>query len=161
MENVNVNLRRRVAVVALVLAPVVSSCGFDAPTDQVYTPGEGVNERSGSVDVLHALIVSGSEGSGTVIAGLSNNDQASGDALTEVAGAGEDSGLSVRFRSPVELDEGGSVQLADETPIFVEGERVKPGNFVELTFTFENGEPVTLEVPVVERTGDYADVPSA
>ena len=74
----HVNVRRSLAVAALVLtAPVLSSCGvgFGAQTDQVYNPAAGVDVHSGSVDVLNALIVSGTDGSGTVIATLVNNDQ--------------------------------------------------------------------------------------
>ena len=93
MTAVNATLRRSIAAAAVALAvPALSSCGsnFNAPTDQVYTPGIGVNNRDGSVDVLHALIVSGEDGSGTIIAGLVNNDQRNDDALTEVAGAGDE-----------------------------------------------------------------------
>lgn len=154
----NVTLRRSIAA-AVLLVPVLASCGFNEPTDRVYTPGVGVNERSGTVDVLHALVVSGADGSGTVIAGLSNNDQEEGDALTRISGSGEDSGLTVTLDGPVEIDPGASAQLAYETEISVEGESIKPGNFVELTFDFERGESVTVEVPVVARRGDYAEIP--
>ena len=68
-------LRRRVAALAMVLlAPVLGGCGIagihgnDYQTDQVYQPAVGVNNRSGVVDVLGAVIVSGSDGSGTFIA---------------------------------------------------------------------------------------------
>ncbi|HSE10328.1 MAG TPA: hypothetical protein VLB29_16825 [Nocardioidaceae bacterium] len=154
----NLTLRRSVAA-AVLLVPVLASCGFNEPTDRVYTPGVGVNERSGTVDVLHALIVSGAEGSGTVVAGLSNNDRQEDDALTRITGAGDDARLSVTLDGPVEIPAGGAVQLVDETEVSVEGETVEPGTFVELTFTFERGENVTVEVPVVARRGDYAEIP--
>jgi hypothetical protein len=159
VENVNVTLRRSIAVAAVLLAPLLSSCGFDEPTDLVYNPGVGVNDRSGSVDVLHALIVSGSDGSGTVVAGLANNDQAQGDSLTRIAGSGEDSDVSVTLDKPIEIKPEGFVQLADEGPIAAEGEAIKPGTFVELTFSFEQGQNVTVQVPVVSHSGDFADVP--
>lgn len=154
----NVTLRRSIAA-AVLLVPMLASCGFNEPTDRVYTPGVGVNERSGTVDVLHALVVSGADGSGTVIAGLSNNDQQEGDALTRISGSGEDSGITVTLDGPVEIDRGASVQLADETEISVEGESITPGAFVRLTFEFESSESVTVEVPVVARRGDYAEIP--
>jgi hypothetical protein len=137
----------------------MTSCGFDRPTDQVYTPGVGVNERSGQVDVLHALIVSDSEGSGTVVASLANNDTDEGDSLTRIAGSGEDSSLSVTLDGPVDIPAGGAVQLLDETEVAAEGKSVESGSFVELTFSFERGENVTVQVPVVARRGDFADVP--
>ena len=52
------------------------------PPTRCYTPSVGVNDRDGDIDVLHALVVSGAEGSGTVVAALVNNQQED-DALTE------------------------------------------------------------------------------
>lgn len=156
----NVTLRRSVAVAALVIAPVLTtSCGFDNPTDRVYTPGVGVNARSGQVDVLHALIVSGADGSGTVVANLVNNERSESDTLTRIAGSGEDQEVTVSLEGPVEIPAGGSVQLLDEAEIPIEGEQISSGTFVELSFTFERGESVNVQVPVVARRGDFAEVP--
>lgn len=151
----NTILRRRVAVAALVLTPVLSSCGFSQPTDQVYTPGVGVNERSGTVDVLNALIVSGAEGSGTLVATLVNNEQEESNALTEVSAEG----LTFDLAGPVEVRQGGTVSLTDEGQISVEGEELTTGSFVEITFTFERGDTVIVEAPIVARRGSYADIP--
>ena len=43
------NVRRSItAVVAVpVLALGTASCGFDAPTDQIYNPAVGVSDQSG------------------------------------------------------------------------------------------------------------------
>jgi hypothetical protein len=153
--NVNVPLRRSIAVAALVLAPLLSSCGFDKPTDRVYNPGVGVNDRSGSVDVLNALVVSGADGSGTLVATLANKKLDQEDALAEVSG----STASVTLEAPVDVAPGAYVSLTDETEISVEGEGVTPGSFIRLRFTFENAETVELEMPVVSRRGAYADIP--
>jgi hypothetical protein len=131
----------------------MSSCGFDNPTDRVYNPTVGVNERSGTVDVLHALVVSGEDGSGTMIAGLANS-ASEDDALTNLTGAG----VTVTGGGPVDIPAGGFVQLADDGGVPIEGEGVTAGSYVELTFSFERGESVTLELPVVDRRGDYADI---
>ncbi len=152
-------LRRSIAVAALALAPMLTSCGFNQPTDAVYTPGVGVNERSGQVDVLHALVVSGADGSGTVVANLVNNDREQADTLTDIAGAGDDQGVTVSLDSPVEIPAGGGVQLLDESEISIEGDPVTAGSFVELSLTFERGETVTVNAPVVPRRGDFAEVP--
>jgi hypothetical protein len=161
---VNATLRRSIATAAVALAvPVLSACGsnFDAPTDQVYTPGIGVNDRSGSVDVLHALIVSGEDGSGTVIAGLVNNDEQNADALTDVAGAGDDRAITVTVEgAPIEVPAGQLHQLADEGNVTVTGDQIQPGRFVELSFSFERGQTVEVEVPVVNADhADFGDVP--
>lgn len=158
MDNVNVTLRRTIAAGAVLLVPLLASCGFDRPTDKVYNPGVGVNDRSGQVNVLHALIVSGEEGSGTVVASLVNSNGTQDDALTRIAGSGEDSSVSVTLNGSVDIPADGATQLAEEG-ITAEGQSVKSGTFVELTFSFERGENVTLQVPVVANRGDFAEVP--
>lgn len=154
----NVTLRRSVAAAAVVLLPLLTSCGFDKPTDRVYNPGVGVNDRSGAVDVLHALVVADGEGSGTVVAGLVNTDSTEADQLTQVAGSGADSSVSVSMSSPVEIPADSLVQIADKG-VDAQGKAIEAGSFVELTFSFENAESVTLQVPVVAPRGDFADVP--
>ena len=158
---VAVNARRRLALAVLALAvPAVSSCtvNFDAQTDQVYNPSTGVDDRSGSVDVLNALVVSGSPGSGTVIATLVNNDPARPDALRGVAGAGADASAKVTGGGPTDIANGGLLNLATDGRIAVRGEQVEPGNLVNLTFTFERGKAITVKAPVVANTSEYADV---
>lgn len=158
VENVKRPLRRNlVAAVVLLLAPALSSCGFDKPTDRVYTPSVGVNERSISVDVLHALVVSGTDGTGTLIAGLSNGDQAEADTLSNITPGGE-AAFSVTGGGPVEVPAGGFVQLADDGGVPLEGDAITAGAFVAVTFTFERAGSVTLEVPVVDQRGDYEDI---
>jgi hypothetical protein len=152
---VNVPLRRSIAVAALALAPLLSSCGFDQPTDRVYNPGVGVNDRSGSVDVLNALVVSGADGSGTLVATLANKKRDQEDALVEVNG----STASVALEAPVDVAPGAYVSLTDEAEISVEGEGVTPGSFLTLRFTFDNAETVELDLPVVARRGPYAEIP--
>lgn len=163
VKGLNVTLRRSIAAAVIGLAvPVLSSCGsnFDAPTDEVYNPGVGVNDRSGTVDVLHALIVSGEKGSGTVVAAFVNNDEVEGDRLASISGAGDDASIGVnRAGSPVQIPAGGLYQLADEGNISTTGSQVQPGRFIELTFSFERAESVTMQVPVVANTGEFSDVP--
>lgn len=159
MKHVNVTLRRSIAAAAVVLAaPVLASCGFDYQTDQIYTPSEGVIDRSGNVDVLNALIVSGQDGSGTLVAGLVNNQLDGSDTLAEVSGAEEDLTISVEG-GPVEIPADGLVQLADEGDITVSGDQIQPGRFITLKFTFENSRSVTLDVPVHSAEPPYDEVP--
>lgn len=166
----NLTFRRGVAAAAvLVTAPVLSACqaNFNMPTDRIYTPGVGVNERSGSVDVLHAAVVSGSDGSGTLIAALVNNDQDDADALIDVQAVGVDAELVVEVEGDTVIPPDGFVQLADEGDIIVLGEAgapgqfmgVVPGRFVRLRFDFLRSESVTLNMPVVERSGEFENVP--
>ncbi len=163
MKVVNVSKRLRIVAAAVALAvPVLSSCSsnFNAPTDQVYTPGVGVNDRSGNIDVLHALIVSGEDGSGTLVAALVNNDQVNPDTLAGVSGAGDDASIEISDSgAQVEIPADGLVQLADDGDISVTATQVQPGRFIELTFNFENSESVSVEVPVVANTEEFAEVP--
>lgn len=157
-----VNVRRGLAATVLALAvPVLSSCSgnFNAQTNQVYNPSVGVDDRSGSVDVLNALIVSGADGSGTVVATLVNNDLTNADTLKSVAGSGADASLKVTPGGTTAIPAGGLLNLATGGRIFVQGDRVKAGYFVEITFSFDRGQAITVKAPVVSSAGDeYADV---
>jgi hypothetical protein len=157
-----VNVRRSIAAAVVVLAvPALSSCGvsFGAQTDQVYNPSVGVDDRSGEVDVLNALIVSGTDGSGTVIATLVDNDQQNGDTLKGVAGAGADASATVKVSGETAIPAGGVLNLADDSGISITGKRVVPGNFVTVTFSFDRAEAITVGVPVVDAANpDYSGV---
>jgi copper(I)-binding protein len=162
VKAVNVTVRRSIAAAVVVIAaPALSACGvnFGAQTDQVYNPSAGTDDRSGEVDVLNALIVTGSPGTGTVVAGLVNNDPQNSDQLVNVAGAGQDVKATVTVTGPVVIPAGGLLNLAQGGGVTIAGARIQPGNFVTLTFTFERAEAVTLDVPVMPHSGDYADVP--
>ena len=158
--------RRRIAAAAVVvIAPGLAACGvsFGAQTDQPYTPSDGVSARGGEVDVLNALIVSDTPGTGRLIAGLSNENTSASDTLTGVRGAGEDQ--SVTF-SPAggstTIPAGGLLQLADPDAanVVVKGspDLVKAGAFVRLTISFQNAQEATLNVPVLEPDETYSDV---
>lgn len=151
--------RRLAAAATLLAVPALSSCGvnFGAQTDQVYTPGVGVNERDGMVDVLHALVVTDDSGSGRVIAGLANNDQSEADELTGVEVTEGDATAQLR-EGETEIPPAGFIQLADAAYVDIEGADVDPGNFIRLTFTFANAEPATLNVPVLPNTDEFANV---
>lgn len=151
--------RRKIALAAfaLVLAPVLSSCGFSNATDRDYTPGVGADNRSGVVDVLAGVIVSGEEdtGSGIFVSSFSNNsleDTITVDAVTSEAGH------TFTGLKPIELAPEGFHNLATtDSPVSVTGD-FKAGNFVPVTVAFSNGEAIDLKVPVVRNCGDYASV---
>jgi len=156
-----VNVRRRLASAVLLLAvPALASCtvNFDEQTDQPYNPSVGVDDRSGTVDILNAMVVSGTTGSGAVIATLVNNNQSTPDALRGVAGGGSDSSLKVTPGGATAIPAGGLLNLATNGKIAVRGESVKAGSFVTLTFTFERGKAITVECPVVANSSDYDGV---
>ena len=154
------------AVLSLIVVPL-GACTFHG-TDTVYTPAQGVNERSGDVDVLNAMIVSSEAGEGRLIAGLANNNAQEGDELAGVTGVGEDSSVQVQLEGgPIELQPEGFVQIADladtqeGTQILVSGDDVVPGEFIRLSVEFTNAEPVEVHVPVVEPGEDFGDFSTA
>lgn len=160
------NLRRSTAAAALVVAlPVLASCGFNEQTDQVYNAAAGVDNRSGTVDVLDAQIVSAQDGSGTVVAGLANQDQNQADQLVSVT-AGDQGTQDLTFSGPssISIPAGGNVELGvtGQAPgqWTVTGPTVKAGNFVKITFNFQRAETITVDVPVTTSSNPmYSDVP--
>ena len=153
--------RTRIAAASVaLLMPMLAACStsFGAQTDKVYNPTRGVEDRSGRVDVLHALVVSGTDGEGTVVATLVNNDRAQADQLLGVTVDGQ----QARIAKPAEATEIAPLyhnNLGTSGAVTAEGDDIVPGNFVEVTFTFAHGEAITLQAPVVPAEGDYADVP--
>jgi hypothetical protein len=147
----------RLVAGALVLAlPLLGSCGFDKATDRVYTPAAGVNNRDGDIKVLSAVIVAAQADSGTFIATLSNDTpKLENVTLTGVAGAGDWSDLTVEPSDlSIEIPARGFVNLVDEDPIIVRGD-FTPGQVAELTLTFDTGDTVTMDVPVVYACNYY------
>lgn len=142
-----VQLRRTLATSTAILALAVplSSCGFDYATDRNYIPAAGTLDRSATVDVLSAVVVSGQPGSGTFIASLSNNDTEDAHELTNVSGEG----ISPADFEPIEVAPDSLVNLADPpADIHLTGD-FEAGDFVELTMEFSGGDRVTFNVPVV------------
>lgn len=144
----------------LLAAPTLAACTTHA-TDAIYTAAPGTNDRDSRVDVLNAVIVAneGKAGAGTLVVTLVNNE-------VEQAGSNEDltdklvgvSGDVTGTVKPVNLPAGKSVVLAtatDEIPAAVPAIKVtgnfELGDFIDVTFDFENADDVTLEVPVVEN----------
>jgi hypothetical protein len=159
-------LRRGLATGALVVVlPALGACGvnFGAQTDQVYNPADGVNARGGQVDVLDALIVSDTPGTGRLIGGLSNENSNQSDAVTGVQGAGATSDVTFSLQGgSTTIPAGGSLQLAnaDAANIVAQGdpEQLKAGGFVRLTISFQNAQEATLDVPVLAPDETYKDV---
>ena len=140
------SLRLTAGAVAL-LVPLLGSCGFDKATDRVYTPAAGINDRTGPVDVLSAVVVSAQPNSGTFIATLSNNSSTKSPTFDSFAGA-EDEALTVGSAGPVEVAPRGYVNLADGDGVSVQGQ-FEPGKVLTMTLGFEDGDSLTMDVPVV------------
>jgi hypothetical protein len=151
--------RRRLAALAMVLlVPVLGACGFGYQTDQVYQPGVGVNDRSGTVDVLGAVVVSGSDGSGTFVASLVNKDSKNPAALTAVTGP---NGVTTQVVKKVTVAPDTLLNLASMGAVSVRGAAVRAGGFVRLTLEFDTGQKTQVNVPIVDRNAEFSGVAPA
>ena len=153
-------LRRSFALTtaAVALATTgLSSCGFNYATNREYTPGVGINDRDGVIDVLGAVIVSTEPGSGTLIASLSNNSLDEEASMTEATLTEGEAPTPAEFE-PILVKPGALVNLAEPAADITLTGDLAAGDFVEIAIGFDNGETVEIEVPVVENGGYYADL---
>ncbi|MEQ7847186.1 hypothetical protein [Nocardioides kribbensis] len=153
--------RLTLAVGALALvAPTLTSCGFNLGTDRPYTPAAGTNFVNGSFKVLGATVVSAAPGAGTLVVGLNNDDPLEPITLTAVdarTSPDDASELPIEVASfdPVEIAPLGFVNLVDVDPaIGVTGDFIA-GDVLPMTFTLDSGETVDLGVPVVAACDEY------
>lgn len=149
------NLSRKLglATTALVAATALSSCGFNYPTDRIYTPAAGVNYRQGTVDVLNAAVVSKQDNAGTFIATFSNNSQSKTVTLNSISGDG--SAVGIVNAKPLAIKPNAFVNLATKGGVPVTG-TFQPGQLVTMTLTFDNGQSATMDIPVVADAGQWA-----
>jgi len=149
-------VRRNLALAAgtlVLMLPGVTACGFNYATDRDYTPAAGVNDQSGTVDVLNAAIVSAADGSGTFVATLSNGDRTQAISLDSL-GFGSDATTAAASFSPIEVPPARSVNLADGQGIKVSGAFTR-GAFLEVTLGFSDQSKITMRVPVVAAEGQW------
>jgi hypothetical protein len=146
----------RFAIGALLLAPVLSSCGFDYATDRVNDLTPGHTNRDSTVDVVNTLIVAGQPDSGTLVGLLANNDRDHDIALTGVTSGPDDTEADVE---PLIVPARGSAQLHDDA-IRIEG-TFEAGDVYDVTLTFDNGDVVAMAVPVVTECGQYEGLDDA
>ncbi len=148
--------RRSAALVgALLTAGLLAGCGFDEATNQVNQLTPGTTERDADVDVINALVVSESEGSGTLVAQLANNRNDESVRLVSVEGEdGEVTGLEglrIPADSAAQLESAGVRVTGDFTT----------GGFVTLTLGFSNDDEVELELPVVPACYEFEGLDTA
>jgi hypothetical protein len=150
---VKTSLRHLVAICALlILAPVLTACGFGAQTNQVYQPAIGTDARGESTDALGVVIVSGEDGSGQLIFSLNNNSFKDADKLVKVSGTD----LEI---APTEVDIPAQTLLnLSDKPIAVTGDAIKSGDFVKLVFEFQSGEVLNVMTPIVTTQPPYNDI---
>ncbi|WP_022909402.1 hypothetical protein [Aestuariimicrobium kwangyangense] len=152
----------RLGMVASALAVVVLAGCVSTEVAQPYTPGVGVDAQAPGVH-LRAITVVAKDGAG-VLAG--SVDSPTGDTLTGVAGQAtgsnfEDTGALTVGSVNVELPAGKLVSLTQQK-VALNSDKLQPGLYARITFTFAKAGEVTTLVPVVDASSpDYSSVPRA
>jgi hypothetical protein len=150
-----VNLRRSLALGAAGLAATaaLTGCGFSYPTDRVNNPVSGADDRDGTVEILNAAVVAQQPNSGTFVATFVNNSPTKTIGLQSATG--DNTAISTVDAPSFSLRPNAMLNLADKKGMAVSG-TFALGQFVPITFTFDNGETANLQVPVVADAGQWA-----
>lgn len=153
--------RRRAAAASMLLAASgLTACGFGVQTNQPYQPAVGPNQSEGRISVLGVtVVVEGEETAqqGTLSTNIVNGDLSEGVALDSVT---SDDDVQVELLEPIEVGPQAGLDLSDTGAVLVTGE-LTPGAYVNLTFVFDNGTEVPIEVPVVNDLPPFDEVTPA
>ena len=127
--------------------------GFEYATDKVNTLSNGVSDRSASVAVLGAVVVAGEDNAGVFAASLVNSTR-DPVALSSLAGGALGS-LTTEESAPITVNGDGVVNMFADGGIPVTG-TFEAGNFVDVALTFDSGETVNMQVPVIKPCYHYS-----
>jgi hypothetical protein len=150
-----VNLRRSLALGAAGLAATatLTACGFNYPTDRINNPVSGADYRNGTVDILNAVVVAQQANSGTFVATFVNGSPDK--TISLQSASGDNTAISNVNATPFTLKPNSLLNLAATQGIPVSG-TFALGQFVTISFTFDDGETADLDVPVVADDGQWA-----
>ena len=132
-------------MVLLVPAPAAAAAHYQ--TDRSTSPVSASTTASGTVDVLGAVVVSGTDGSGTFVASLVNKDLEEPATLTSVTGEGVE--VQVAKQVEVEPDDPGQPRRPRRRQRHRrrgQGRRLRP-----LTLKFDTGQKTEVNAPIVDR----------
>jgi len=150
-----VNLRRSLVlgVAGLAATATLTACGFDYPTDRPYEVNSAANYRDGTVDILNAAVVAEAPNAGTLVATFVNGSPTDTVSLQSVSG--DNTAIGEVAAPSLTLAPNTVKNLATEGGIPVAG-TFGSGQFVTLTFQFDDGETASMSVPVVGDEGQWA-----
>jgi len=145
-----------VSATALLL---LSGCGtgFSAQTNQTYDAGVGSNHSDGQIKVLNALFVDNGDDTATFSASLLNKDTNAHTltAVTTTTTAGTP--IASTLAAPRKLEPQVPYTPGTNGDIILTGE-FPAGGFVKVTLEFDGAAPVSINAPIVERSGMYEGV---
>lgn len=137
----------------LVATATLTACGFSYPTDRINNLTAGVDYRDGTVEILNAVVVADQADRGTFVATFVNGSTNRSVSLQSVSG--DNTAIANADASPFTLQPGSLRNLAADGGIPVSG-TFALGQFVNLSFQFDDGETADLTVPVVQADGQWA-----
>ena len=133
-----------------------SATGVDAQTNQQYQPGVGANLRTGEVQLYNTLAVDNGNGTATVSAVVVNTSDKTQklDGVTATTSGGQ---VEVKA-APAIIGPGDSFDTGPAATVVLTGDAVGAGDYVSLTFRFDQAGDVNIDAPVVTRTETYEEV---
>ena len=158
---------RGLAVAAVAaLVPAIAGCeaGSNSPTQQWHQPTPGATGAVSSISISNAFVL-GASAQSALPAGSSagvflalSNDGASSDQLVSISAPG--AAASVQFPSGgIRVGGGQTVLLQGPEPAILLQQTTRAltgGQDIPLVLDFRNAGSVTLQVPVMPRSGYYA-----
>jgi hypothetical protein len=156
-----VNLRRSLGLGAAGLAATtaLTACGFNYPTDRINNPVSGVDYRDGTVDILNAVVVARQANSGTFVATFVNNSPTKTIGLQSANG--DNTAISSVDAPSLSLRPNTLLNLAAKKKGIPVSGTFALGQFVPISFTFDDGQTADLQVPVVADDGQWAGLYAA
>lgn len=140
------------------LVGLVAACGFNAETNQPYTPSDGTNADigdDGALKVRNLVIISRADGQGIVSASVIANaeDQLTGVTVAPFTADGTDGPpAAAELAAPLQLG-GGSLTILTQGPLItVQAPELTAGLDALVTMQFANAGSVPLRAPVVDGT---------
>jgi hypothetical protein len=138
---------------ALLASPLLAGCGFNYQTDRINTISAGTNDRSGTVDVLGAVVIAGQDNAGLFVASFVNKDVKDPIELDGVKQT--DRVQPTGDEKPIEIAPGATVSLFQTGGLAIGG-TFKAGEFLPVTVAFSNGQVTTVNVSVVPPCHQYS-----
>lgn len=134
-------------------AGLTTSCGFSPQTNLVNNIAEGAEERSGTVDVLNAVVIAGEADLGVFSASLVNpRDE---DLATFAGLVPTDDVAELGEYDSADVPAGELVDLSDTGGVPVQGD-FRAGQYVSVTLDLTEHEDVTMNVPVVTPCNQFS-----
>jgi len=134
------------------------ACGFNAQTNQPYTPADGTNAdigESGILKVRNLVVVSREEGQGIVSASIVANEEDTLDSVTVApfkADGTDAPAATASLPTPMRLTPGSLTILTNGPLLTVEASDLTAGLDALVTMQFEKAGAVNLRAPVVDGT---------